>query len=70
LGDPSIDHTGPVHVEMRIEADSRETIYETSASVELVRMQPNGSDCEPTKYATALMATEAGLTRVGAAQPA
>ena len=33
-------------------------IYETDVSVELVRVQPNGPDCEPTKYAIALVATK------------
>jgi hypothetical protein len=57
LDDPSIHDSGPVLVGLSIESRSGEVIYARKANVELSRMEPNGPNCPPTFYSTALVAT-------------
>jgi hypothetical protein len=63
LDDPSIQDSGPVLVGLSIEGGSGEVIYARKANVELSRMQPNGPNCPPTFYSTALVATARGGLR-------
>jgi hypothetical protein len=64
VDDPSIHDSGPVLVTLSIEG-SGELIDASKANVELSRMQPNGPNCPPTFYATALVATAGGGLRPG-----
>ena len=43
-----------------IESDTGDVVFESTSSVALRKMQPNGPDCDPTKYAAVLETTEAG----------
>jgi len=62
VDDPSIEDAGPVTVELVIESDTGETIFEGSRDVELTLKQPNGPDCEPSTFARALVASRDGTT--------
>lgn len=37
-----------------IESGSGDPIFDEAATVDLLKMQPNGPDCDPTKYAAIL----------------
>jgi hypothetical protein len=63
LDDPSIHDSGTVLVRLSIESGSGEVSYARKAKVELSRMQPNGPNCPPTFYSTALVATVRGGLR-------
>jgi hypothetical protein len=60
VDDPSIQDSGPVLFALLIEG-SGEVIYARKANVELSRMRPNGPNCPPTFYSTALVATARAL---------
>ena len=60
VDDPSIDDEGPVDVSLVIESGAGDVVFESASSVALRKMQPNGPDCDPTRYAVALATTEAG----------
>ena len=60
VDDPSIDDEGPVDVSLVIESGAGEAVFESDSSVALRKVQPNGPDCDPMKYAVALETTQAG----------
>ena len=62
VDEPSIEDEGPIVVELVIESGSGETIFEGSQDVDLTLKQPNGPDCEPSKYARTLAASRDGTT--------
>jgi hypothetical protein len=57
VDDPSIHDSGPVLVRLSIESGSGKVIHARKENVELSRMQPNGPNCPPMFYSTALVAT-------------
>ena len=61
VDDPVIADEGPVDVSLVIESGTGEVAFEADTTVALRRMQPNGPDCDPTKYAAVLATTEAGV---------
>jgi hypothetical protein len=60
VNDGTIDDAGPVRVDLMIETGSGERIYEVEQDVTLTFMQPNGPDCDPSKFAARLVATDRG----------
>jgi hypothetical protein len=63
IDDPSIKDEGPVDVRLLIQAnpDGR-VVVDAKTQVSLTKIQPNGPGCEPTKFATTLVATQDGFT--------
>jgi hypothetical protein len=58
MDDPSVDDEEPVAIILDIvdENGAGEIVFSGGARVRVTRTQPNGPDCEPTAYATSLVA--------------